>query len=335
MRSSLLLFVAAACTTAKPTPDPVVVQPPKPITAKANAVRARALPFDVSVCAKPVSVRPLTTETLTAALTLEQPRFAECLASPTSREQDDASADVEVMVSSTVTMKVTPRGLRAEGSTCLEQRVQQLGLTGANVTASTVVGVPAGAPSSTLQLLPEVSAVRAAVGAACSCFEPLGVNAPPQLVLTLGPTTPLDVVTAADPLADKVERCLEQTLADFPRPSLELTIDLPLINSDATQESPDASDEVVTTQRQSMKRRAAARLELLMAQRGALVKQLEPIAQSYKRKPTPSLMKQRIALCGELRVVEEALPLAVERAALSKPIDTEPSQLCASVKREE
>ncbi|MER2559508.1 MAG: hypothetical protein ABTQ32_02245, partial [Myxococcaceae bacterium] len=60
MRSSLLLFVAAACTTAKPTPDPVVVEPPKPITAKANAVRARALPFDVSVCAKPVSVRPLT-----------------------------------------------------------------------------------------------------------------------------------------------------------------------------------------------------------------------------------------------------------------------------------
>lgn len=335
MRSSLLLFVAAACTTAKPTPDPVVVEPPKPITAKANAVRARALPFDVSVCAKPVGVRPLTVETLTAALMLEQPRFAECLASPTSREQDDASADVEVMVNSTVTMKVTPRGLRAEGSACLEQRVQQLELTGANVTASTVVGVPAGAPSSTLQLLPEVNAVRAAVASACSCFEPLGVNAPPQLVLKLGPSSAPDVVTAADPLADKVERCLEQTLADFPRPSLELTIDLPLLNSDANQESPDASDEVVTTQRQAMKRRAVAKLGLLLAQRTAIVKQLEPIAQSYKRKPTPSLMKQRIALCGELRVVEEALPLAVERALPSKPIDTEPSQLCASVKRDE
>lgn len=335
MRSSLLLFVAAACTTAKPTPDPVVVEPPKPITAKANAVRARALPFDVSVCAKPVGVRPLTVETLTAALMLEQPRFAECLASPTSREQDDASADVEVMVNSTVTMKVTPRGLRAEGSACLEQRVQQLGLTGPNVTASTAVGVPTGAPSSTLQLLPEVNAVRAAVASACSCFEPLGVNAPPQLVLKLGPSSAPDVVTAADPLADKVERCLEQTLADFPRPSLELTIDLPLINSDASQESPDASDEVVTTQRQVMKRRATARLELLMAQRTALVKQLEPIAQSYKRKPTPSLMKQRIALCSELRVVEDALPLAVERAVPSKPIDIEPSQLCASVKRDE
>ncbi len=335
MRSPLLLFVAAACTTAKPTPDPVVVEPPKPITAKANAVRARALPFDVSVCAKPVSVRPLTAETLTAALTLEQPRFAECLASPTSRERDDASADVEVMVSSTVTMKVTPRGLRAEGSTCLEQRVQQLELTGANVTASTVVGVPAGAPSSTLQLLPEVNAVRAAVASACSCFEPLGVNAPPQLVLKLGPSSAPDVVTAADPLADKVERCLEQTLADFPRPSLELTIDLPLLNSDANQESPDASDEVVTTQRQAMKRRAVAKLGLLLAQRTALVKQLEPIAQSYKRKPTPSLMKQRIALCSELRVVEDALPLAVERAVPSKPIDTEPSQLCAAVKRDE
>jgi len=46
-------------------------------------------------------------------------------------------------------------------------------------------------------------------------------------------------------------------------------------------------------------------------------------------------MKQRIALCSELRVVEDALPLAVERAVPSKPIDTEPSQLCASVKRDE
>lgn len=336
MRCSLLLLVVAGCTTAKPTPDVVVEKAPEPITAKANAVRARAMPFDVSVCAKPVTVRPVNAETLTAALALEQPRFAECLAAPTSREQDDASADVEVMVGADVTAKVTPRNLRTEGIACLEQRVQQLGVHSATpFTARMVVGVAAGAPSTTAQMLPEVSAVRAAVGAACSCFEPLGLNAPPQLVLKLGPSSALDVVTASDPLADKVERCLEQTLAEFPRPSLELTVDLPLLNSDANQESPDASDEVITTQRQAMKQRAAARLDLLLVQRTELVKQLEPVAQSYKRKPTPSLMKQRIALCGELRAVEDALPAAVERAAPPKAVDTEPSQLCASVKREE
>lgn len=335
MRCSLLLLVATACTTAKPTPDPVV-EKPQPITAKANAVRARAMPFDVSVCTKPVTVRPLNAETFTAALALEHPRFAECLASPQSREKDDASADVQVMVQPEVVVKVTPRNLRSEAVSCLEQRILQLGVKSPTpFTATTVVGVPEGAPSSSLQLLPEVNAVREAVASACSCFEPLGVNAPPQLVLKLGPSSAADVVTAADPLADKVERCLEQALADFPRPSLELTVDLPLLNSDANQESPDANDEVIATQRTAMKRRAVARLDLLLVQRSALVKQLEPVAQSYKRKPTPSLMKQRIALCGDLRAVEDALPAAVERAALPKPIDTEPSQLCASVKREE
>ncbi|MBM4778106.1 MAG: hypothetical protein GQE15_10445 [Archangiaceae bacterium] len=335
MRCSLLLLLAAACTTPKPTPDPVV-EKPQPITAKANAVRARAMPFDVSVCAKPVTVRPLTRETLSAALVLEQPRFAECLASPTSREKDDASAEVEVSVAAAVTAKVTPRNVGPEGVSCLEQRVQQLALTHpATLTSTLTVAPAAGAPSTAAQLLPEVNAVRAAVASACNCFEPLGLNAPPQLVLKLGPASAPDVVTASDPLADKVERCLEQALAEFPRPSLELTVDLPLLNSDANQESPDASDEVVTTQREAMKRRAAAKLNLLLVQRTALVKQLEPIAQSYKRKPTPSLMKQRIALCGDLRAVEDALPAAVERAAPSKPVDTEPSQLCASVKREE
>ncbi|MBL8940444.1 MAG: hypothetical protein JNM69_38210 [Archangium sp.] len=335
MRCSLLLLLAAGCTTAKPTPDPVV-EKPQPVTARANAVRARAMPFDVSVCSKPAGPRPLTAETLAALLTLERPRFAECLVSPTSREKDDASAEVEVMVGHAVTVTVTPRSVAPEGAACLEQRVRALGLSSTTPIAATmVVGVPPGAPSTAAQLLPEVNALRAAVASACSCFEPLGVNAPPQLVLTLGPSSATDVVTASDPLADKVERCLEQALAEFPRPSLELTVDLPLLNADANQESPDASDEVATTQREAMKRRAAAKLDLLLVQRTALVKQLEPIAQSYKRKPTPSLMKQRIALCGDLRVVEDALPAAVERATPPKPIDTEPSQLCASVKREE
>ncbi len=294
------------------------------------------MPFDVSVCSKPVTVRPLTAETLSALLALEQPRFSECLASPGSREKDDASAEVEVSVAAAVTAKVTPRNVASQGISCLEQRVQQLVLTHpAPLTSTLTVSPAAGAPSTTAQLLPEVNAIRAAVGAACSCFEPLGLNAPPQLLLKLGPSSAPDVVTASDPLADTVERCLEQTLVEFPRPSLDLTVDLPLINSDANQESPDANEEIIATQREAMKRRAVAKLDLLLVQRAALVKQLEPIAQSYKRKPTPSLMKQRIAVCGELRAVEDALPAAVERAVPSKPVDTEPSQLCASVKREE
>ncbi|MDP3500024.1 MAG: hypothetical protein Q8S33_06820 [Myxococcales bacterium] len=332
------LLVLTSCVTAKPIPEPVEPLVPAP---RANAVRVRALAFDVSACAKPVPPSGLTNETLAAFLELERPRFEACLAPPTSRERPDASADLEVTVSATASARVTPRNVTAEGVACLEARVKDLTLTGAASTPLVnvlVVAPPVGAPDPSLELLPEVNALRAAVTSACSCFVALGVNAPPQLVLTHLPDAPIDVVTSSDPLADAVERCLEAALQAQPRTALELTVDLPLLNGDATQESPDAAADVVKAQTEAMRRRHAAHVKLLVARHAANQKQLETVAASYKRKPTPKLARSRVALCGELRSIEAELPAALERAkspTLNGSANVVPTTLCASVKSDE
>ncbi|MDP1917459.1 MAG: hypothetical protein Q8L14_14560 [Myxococcales bacterium] len=338
MRSLVGLLVLTSCVTAKPVPEPVKPVEPVVPAPRANAVRVRALPFDVSACAKPAPPSGLTNETLAAFLELERPRFEACLAPPTSREKADATADLEVTVAATASARVTPRNVTAEGVACLEARVKDLALTG---TASTplvnvlVVAPPVGAPDPSLELVPEVNALRAAVTSACSCFEPLGLNAPPQLVLTHLPDAPIDVVTSSDPLADTVERCLEAALQAQPRSALELTLDLPLLNGDATQESPDAAADVAKAQTAAMSRRHAAHVKLLVARHAANQKQLELVAASYKRKPTPKLARSRVSLCGELRTIEDELPAALERAkspTLNGSARIVPTTLCASVK---
>ncbi len=338
MRALVGLLVVTSCVTAKPVPAPVKPVEPLVPAPRANAVRVRALPFDVSACAKPTPPSALTKETLAAFLELERPRFEACLAPPTSRDRADATADLEVTVAATASARVTPRNVTPEGVACLEARVKDLALTGAASTPLVnvlVVAPPAGAPDASLELLPEVNALRAAVTSACSCFEVLGVNAPPQLVLTHGPHAPVDVVTSSDPLADAVERCLEAALQAQPRSALELTVDLPLLNGDATQESPDAAADVTKSQTEAMRRRHTARVNLLVARHAANQKQLETVAASYKRKPTPKLARSRVALCSELRSIEDELPAALERArsaTLTNSTRVIPTTLCRSVK---
>ncbi len=339
MRALVGLLVLTSCVTAKPVLEPVKPVEPAVPAPRTNAVRVRALPFDVSACTKPAPPRGLTKETLEAFLELERPRFGACLASPTSRDQANATAELEVTVAATVSARVTPRNVTPEGVACLEARVKDLSLTGAASTPLVhvlVVTPPEGAPAPSVELLPEVNALRAAVTGACACFEVLGMNAPPQLVLKHLPGAPIDVVTASDPLADKVERCLEAALQSQPRSSLELTVDLPLLNGDATQESPDAAADVVKAQTEAMKRRHAAHVKLLVARHAASQKQLEREATSYKRKPTPKLARSRVALCGELRSLEDELPAALERAKsaeLTASTRLAPTTLCSSVKR--
>jgi deoxycytidylate deaminase len=115
-----------------------------------------------------------------------------------------------------------------------------------------------------------------------------------------------------------------------------------LLDSDATSESPDAIAEVAQAQRAVMATRSQRLVTLLDARRAALVKELEPIALRYRRKPTPSLSKQRLALCTTIHEVEDALLAVLERArptnaaghdGATATISTEPVQLCASVKR--
>lgn len=334
MRALVGLLVLTSCVTAKPVPEPMKPVEPQVPAPRANAVRVRALPFDVSACAKPTPPSALTKETLAAFLELERPRFEACLAPPTSRERADATADLEVTVAATASARVTPRNVTAEGVACLEGRVKDLALTSAASTPLVnvlVVAPPVGAPDPSLELLPEVNALRAAVTSACSCFDVLGVNAPPQLVLTHLPDAPIDVVTSSDPLADTVERCLEAALKAQPRSALELTVDLPLLNGDATQESPDAAADVAKAQLEAMHRRHAAHVKLLVARHAANQKQLETVAASYKRKPTPKLARSRVSLCGELRSIEDELPAALERAR-DTSTRIAPTTLCTSVK---
>jgi hypothetical protein len=341
MRALAGLLVLTSCVTAKPVLEPVKPVEPAVPAPRTNAVRVRALPFDVSACAKSAPPRGLTKETLEAFLEVERPRFGACLASPTSRDKADATAELEVTVAATVSARVTPRNVTPEAVACLEARVKDLSLTGAASTPLVhvlIVAPPDGAPAPSVELLPEVNALRAAVTGACECFAVLGMNAPPQLVLKHLPEAPIDVVTASDPLADKVERCLEAALQSQPRSSLELTVDLPLINGDATQESPDAAADVVKAQTEAMKRRHAAHVKLLAARHAATLKQLESVAASYKRKPTPKLARSRVALCGELRSIEDELPAALGRArspTLTDSTRVVPTALCASVKPEE
>lgn len=334
MRWVWVMLLTLSCKTAEPVPDPVAPPPPPP-KAKENAVRSRLTPFDVSACAKAPRLAAVTKETLSAWVDFERPRFEACLTPSSAREKDDASAQLDVSVSAKepLSVKVTGQNVSPEGVACLEGAAKDLGLTATtSLTAQLSVVAPPGAPAANVQLLPEANALRAAVTSACACFEGLSVNAPPQLVLKLGPGSALDVVTAADPLAEKVERCLETTLASHPRPLVELTLDLPLLNGDAAAPSPDASQEVLAQQESVMKRRHSALVVLLDAQRTAVLKQLEPVSVAYKRKPTPKLVKERQAACDALIELEDALPLAVERAknpAFVKTISLEPSQLCA------
>jgi hypothetical protein len=337
MRWLPAVLLCAACVTSKPAPDPAPTPPPAPPpTARPNAVRARATPFDVSVCTPPVTVKPLL-YALDALLEYERPRFEACLAPPTSRDKADASADVEVHAGAEP--KVTPRNVTPEGVACLEAAAKQLTLTAGPkqvIVGTLVVSPPPQAPDPAVVLLPEVNALRAAVTQACACFEALGTNAPPQLVLTAGPAAAVDVVTSADPLATKLERCLEEQLAAHPRPTVELTVDLPLLHSGALQPSPDATAEVAALQQQVLERRRLAWAKLLWARRQALVAHLASVAPSLKRKPTPTLMKERRALCEALFEVDDALPAALEAAKdaeLSKAVVTTPVQTCAAVKR--
>jgi hypothetical protein len=334
MRWVWAVLVTLGCKTTEPVQDAVKTPPPPPPKAKENAVRLRAPAFDVSACVKPPVLTPVTKETLAAWLDFERPRFEACLMPATARDKADANAQLDVSVSAKETsVKIAAQNVTPLGVSCLEATVKAMNVTNAStVTAQLFVAPPADAPAPNVELLPEANALRAAVTQSCQCFTGLSVNAPPQLVLKMGPETPLDVVTAADPLAEKVERCLEEALAAHPRPTVELTIDLPLLNGDATAQSPDASSELAAHQDALMKRRHSALVGLLEAQRTALLKVIEAVSTSAKRKPTPKLIKERQALCETLIEVEDALPGAVERAknpALSKVVSLEPSQLCA------
>lgn len=337
MRWLPAVLLCAACVTSKPAPEPTPIPPPpSPPAARPNAVRARATPFDVSVCTPPVTVKPLL-YALDALLEYERPRFEACLASPTSRDKADASAEVEVQVGAEP--KVTPRNVTPEGVSCLEAAAKQLALSASPkqvIVGRLVVAPPPQAPAPDVVLLPEVNALRDAVTKACACFEALGTNAPPQLVLSAGPSISVDVLTSSDPLAVKVERCLEERLATHPRPAVELTVDLPLLHSGALQPSPDASTEVATLQEQALARRRLAHAKLLWARRQALVAQLSSLAPSLKRKPTPALMQERRTLCQALFAVDDALPSALEAAKdaeLSKAVLVAPVQTCAAVRR--
>lgn len=285
------LLLLTSCATAKPPPPP---PPPPPPKARANAVRLRVAPLDVSVCAKPDAVAPLTRETLSALLELERSRFEPCVTD---------TADGGVLVELTA----GPAGLTPKSQDpCLSGAAAGLQLTAPQPVTASLTLAPG--PERGPEAVPEAWALREAVSRACTCFEGLGVNSPPQLLLIHKPGAPVDIVTAEDPLAAKVERCLEEQLAAQPAPSLEVTIDLPLLNADASADAAkDVSPQVDEAQRLASQRRARARLVLLEARRAALLARLTPLVGPLKRKPTPKLMRERSQWCALLLEVDEAL----------------------------
>jgi hypothetical protein len=302
----------------------------------------------VAACTSPAPVNPLTRETLQALLDFERPRFEQCLVDADSLLKTDASADVEVVVAATARASVSARNLTPEGVACLEKVPAKLKLppSSSPLVARLVVNPPAGAPEPNPEFLPEVTLLRKEVVAACACFELLGANAPPQLLLVQKPGKPVDILTTSDPLADKIERCLEERLSAHTPPAFEVTVDLPLLNGDAQQDSPDASPDVVEAQRRAMATRHRANAKLLEARRAALEKQLEPVVLGLKRKSTPALIKQRAKLCQLMFDIEDELVASVQRATealvrageqgalseLSKSVTTEPSERCAALK---
>lgn len=272
---------------------------------------------------------PLTGATLSAFLEVEQPRFQACLVA----EASDAGVTVELTVAQRLSVKLSAPSLSDAGSACLEAVGPTLGLSTAQpgVSASIAIEPPSGAEATAN--VPEAAVLRAAVTSSCECFEALSVNAPPQLVLHHLPRAPVDVVTASDPIAARLERCLEARLASIPGSEIELTVDLPLISSVALHESPDAASDVVTAQREAMARRARAEFGLLLTQHNTLTRQLDAMATPLKRKPTPALQRQRKAACTTLFGVEDALVGVRARVKAPGP-EPEPHPLCAGIRRE-
>lgn len=330
MRCALLLLLVSCVTTPPPPPAPAP-KPPPPVVPKENAVRTRAAPFDVRACVKAKPPAPFNAATLAAHLEVERARFESCLSTSESRTSPDAGATLDITTGPKPLTKVTADGLTDAGIACLESRVNDLALptTPPPFTASLTIGVPFGAADLSASPLPEVVALRAAVTASCTCFESLGTNAPPQLVLRHAPNQPIDVVTASDPLADKMERCLEPALADLPSSELELTVDLPLLNASALHESPDAQPDIAEAQRATLVRHATAELALVRAQRAAIIKLLDVLATPLKRKPTPALTQRRRAQCESLVELDDALPNLRERAADTSQDADAPHPLCA------
>jgi hypothetical protein len=342
-----LTAIQLACKTAAPTPDapdPITPPPAPAPVARANAVRARATPFDVAACAPVLAATPLTRETFAALLEAERPRFEQCLAPAASRTASQASAELSVVASARgVRVTVTPRALSDEAVACLEARGAALAVSATmELQAGLTIDAPVGSSDPEAAVVPEAEVLRRRLSEACACFTAIGLNAPPQLVVTSRPGAPLDVVTAADVIAGRVERCLEETVPGMDG-ALEVTIDLPLLNGDANQPSLDASADVVAAQDQAMARRHVAALQLLLARRSALERQLKGVATSLKRKATPTLLKQRASLCRQLFAVEEEASgraqLATEAVARAKgppssvpPVTLEPLQVCSAVK---
>ncbi|MDX2009199.1 MAG: hypothetical protein SFW67_03360 [Myxococcaceae bacterium] len=335
-----------ACKTAAPAPDPSPAAPPPPTrpVAKANAVRARATPFDVAACSTLSAPVPLTNETLRAWLEVERPRFEQCLAPTAARTRAQASARLTLTsASSGARVEVTPEGLAPGAVACLEASARALPLPSAgDLEARLTVVAPVGSAEPGASVVPDAEALRERVTSACACFGALGLNAPPQLVVHARPGLPLEVVTTTDVIAERLERCLEASVA-APDSPLEVTLDLPLLNGDSNQSSPDASSDVVAAQDVAMARRHLGRLELLLARRAALAQQVAALATSLKRKPTPALRQRRASLCAALFEVDDELPLeartaadAATRAKLPRPatpaLTLEPVQACAAVK---
>jgi hypothetical protein len=286
---------------------------------------------------------PLTKETLSALLEVERPRFEACLAPTASRLEALAGANLTVVASGPgARVSVTPRGLSPAAVACLEATGAGLNATATQeVEASLSVATPAGSTEPGAGVVPDAELLRQRVTSACPCFAAIGVNAPPQLVITARPQAPLDVLTTSDLIADRLERCLEETVAPL-EGTLEVTLDLPLLNGDAHQPSPDASADVALLQDAAMARRHSAALQLALARRRALEQQLKPVATSLKRKPTPALVKQRAALCRALvevddeatrraRLAAEAITRAKGPASSMPKVTLEPVQACAAI----
>jgi hypothetical protein len=276
--------------------------------------------FDVGSCVDPAPVlpNPLNEEGVVGALVLARPAVLECFVDPKNRgAAEESGAAVKATVSETgVAYAVNGTHLTPSGVACVETALKRLAFSPLEKGSAPVVG------SADFRHGPNSPAVKLGVNAAsdvagavrlaqpgwCECWNGLGTNAPPalkaHLKLVPGKAVEVSFDPASDPTATALIGCLGPKLAALPpsTANTELTVHYPflLVNSAASQETPDAQPELQFIQLDLIRAQRAAEVALKIGARSNALRSYDALVAKYKAKPASVLIKELKDKCAAM-----------------------------------
>lgn len=316
---ALVLAVLCGCATptssASPSPDAKKAEPLVERQKIANISH-----FDVGSCTAPAPAlpEPLNTEGVIGALVLARPSVLECFVDPKSRAAaPESAAAVKATVSETgAAYEVSGTNLTPAGTACIQAALAKLPFKPLAKGEAAVVGNAEfrhGGTSPAVKLgvnaaSDVAAAIRLAAPAWCDCWTALGTNAPPSfkanLKLVKGKPPEVTFDPTADAAATGVIACVTPKLAALPFAPVEneLTVHYPflLVNSSASQESPDAQPELQFIQLDLIRAQRAADVAVKIGARTNALKTYDALVAKYKAKPDPKLVKDLKEKCAAM-----------------------------------